>query len=410
MSGFVNGLVDSSMQCWGCPVFDRLFQVISAAAAAVYRQFSLFCILIFCLILVFYILYAVWKNIHDGVPDPLYQKSIKPILINSLFVFALLGLGVYLPRFVTTVTFEPVADMTLFYTQSMIKTDTETVEAKVTYQPKQMPDDGFYRPQLRDKIILLMKTTITVFQNYVHLGIAIMDKAFSWTALFGIGALVKHILMFMMGLFLAYNFFKLFMRFCFYFVDVIVAMTFFAFFFPLAVVLWAFKNSDAPDWVKKLGGEIGADQFKKVINAIIALTAAVITYTVIMVIIARFFSGDGVSMNELMDLILSGEIYAGALSDDNLAAMTVMGAIVMVYIVNFLADQVPKVAAEMLSAFDIKESDIKKATELSEGMADDATKVLKNVVDKVKEVGKVVTGKADDKKEEKKDDKKEEKK
>ena len=403
MNGWLNGLVDGSVQCWGCPVFDRLFQVISVAAAAVYRQFSLFCILIFCLILAFYILYSVWKNIKGGVEDPMYQKSIKPVLINSLFVFALLGLGVYLPRFVSTITFEPVAQMTLAYTQSMVNTNNETVNEKVTYQPKEMDDTGFYRPELRNTIIMLMKTTITQLQSYIKLGIAVMDNAFSWVALTGVGTLVKHILMFFMGLYLVYEFFKIFIKFCFYFVDIIVAMTFFAFFFPLSIVMFAFRNSDAPDWIKSLGKELGTGQIKNIINSIIALSAAVLTYTVVMVIIAKFFSNNGTSTTELMQLITSGQIFAGALSDDNLAAMTLMGCVVMVYVVNFLSDQVGEVTKMVMGVFDVKEE-----KSLSEGLANDAFTVTENVVKTVKDVGKVVFGgeKKDDKKEEKKEEKK----
>lgn len=403
MNSWLNGIVDGSVQCWGCPVFDRLFQVVSDASAAVYRQFSLFCILIFCIILAFYVLYAVWKNIKGGIDDPMYQKYFKPVLINSLFVFALLGMGVALPRFITTITFEPVADMTLIYTQSMVRMDNATVEKKVTYQPKAMDDTGFYRPQLRDKIIMLMKTTITQFQGYIKLGIAIMDNAFSWKALLGIGALLKHIIMFAIGLYLVYGFFKIFIRFCFYFVDIIVAMTFFAFFFPLSLVMFVFKNSEAPDWVKKLGGDLGAGQFKNVINAIISLASAVLTYTVIMVIIAKFFAAPGTSTVELMEMITNGSIYADALSDDNLATLTIAGCVVLIYVIDFLAAQVPQVTKMVMDTFDVQDNN-----KLSEGMADDALKVAGNIAKTVKDIGAKALGieSKDDKKEEKKDDKK----
>lgn len=401
MNGWVNPIIDGTVQCWGCPVFDRLFQVISSAAAGVYRQFSLFCILIFCLILAFYILFSVWKNLRGGGTDPFYQKSIKPVLINSLFVFALLGLGLYLPRFISTITFEPVAQMTLTYTQSMVNTNDETVNQKVSYQPQRMDESGFFRPQLRDTIIMLMKTTITQFQSYMKLGIAIMDKAFSWGALTGIGALVKHIIMFFMGLYLVYQFFKIFIKFCFYFVDVIVAMTFFAFFLPLSVVMFAFKNSDGPEWIKSIGSSLGMGQIKNVINAIISLASAVITYTVIMVIIAKFFSVSGASTTDLMQMITSGQIFAGALSDDNLAAMTLTGSIVLVYVINFLADQIPNVTKMVMGAFDMKE----EKPALGEEMGNNMSKLTENIVKTVKDVGSAVIS-GGEKKEEKKDEKK----
>ena len=392
MNNLLNPLVESGVQCWSCPIFDRLFQVISSAAGAVYHQFSLFCGLIFVLILTFYILYAVWKNIRSGVEDPMYQKSIKPVLINSLFVFALLGLGVQLPRFITTITFEPVADMTLIYAHTMVNTDIDTVNQKVTYEPKPMDDSGFYRPQLRDKIVLLMKTTITQFQGYIKLGIAIMDKAFSWNALLGVGVLIKHIIMFAMGLYLAYEFFRLFIRFCFYFVDTIVAMTFFAFFFPLSVVMFAFRDSNAPGWVKDIGKNLGADRFKSVINSIITLASAVLTYTVIMVIIAKFFSGDNASTVEIMEMITSGQIFADALSDDNLAMLTLSGCIVLVYLINFLSQQIPEVTKMVLTVFNVQEEH-----KLGDQLADDAFKLTGNIVKTVKDIGKTILSK-DDKK------------
>ena len=51
MNDFLNSLVDSSVQCWGCPVFDRLFQIVSNAAAAVYDQFVL-CDFVLCAVCV----------------------------------------------------------------------------------------------------------------------------------------------------------------------------------------------------------------------------------------------------------------------------------------------------------------------------------------------------------------------
>lgn len=385
MNGFMNSLVDSSVQCWGCPVFDRLFQIVSDAAAAVYDQFVIFCAILFCVLFAFYVINAVWKNMKGGVTDPFYQKSLKPVLINSLVALAFLSMGIVMPRFVTTITFEPVANIALIYTQSMLKTNPDTVNERVTYQPMEMSDDGFYRPQLRDTIIMLMKTTITQFQSYMKLGIAVMDKAFSLDALLGIGALIKHIILFFIGLYLFYGFFKLFIRFCFYFADIIVAMTFFAFFFPLSLILVAFKGSDAPGWLSSLGKNVGTGQFKKLINAIIALAAAVLTYTVIMVIIAKFFSAPGQSAAEIMDLITSGNIFAGDLSGDNLAAMTIGGCVILVYVLNYIYGQIPNVTSMVLDSFGVSQEN-----KLSEQLADDAMKLTTNIVETVKKAGATI--------------------
>ena len=383
MNEVINSFIDTTVQCYGCAVFDRLFQIVSNTAAAVYTKLAIFCVVIFCVLFAFYVINAVWKNLKEDVPDPFYQKSIKPLFINSIVALAFLSMGVALPRFITSITFEPVADVTLIYTQSMLRIDDETVNEQVTYQPTEMSDDGFYRPQLRDKIIMLMKTTITQFQSYMKLGIAVMDKAFSLKALLGIGSLIKHIILFFIGAYLFYGFFKFFVRFCFFFFFLIVAMTFFAFFFPLSLILVAFKGGSAPSWMSSLGKNVGTQQFKKLINSIIALASAVITYIIIMVIIAKFFSAPGQSTAEIMELITTGQIFAGDLSGDNLAAMTLGGCIILVYVLNFIYDQIPQVTSMILDSFGVSEEN-----RLSETLADDAMKLTTNIINSAKNIGK----------------------
>lgn len=386
MNGVMNTLVDQTVQCWGCPVFDRLFQIVSDAAGAVYGHFAFICAVLFCVMFAFFVLNAVWQNIKGGVSDPWYAKSVQPVLINSIVAMVLLGMGVYLPRFVTSVTFEPAAQIALAYTQSMIHMDSVDVNERVTYVPEPMSDDGFYRPQLRDTVIMLMKTTITQFQSYMKLGIAVMDSAFSWSALLGVGALIRHIIIFVIGLYLVYGFFKLFLRFCFYFADLIVAMTFFAFFFPLSLVMTAFKGAQhVPAWMGNIGKGLGTDQFKNLINAIISLAAAVITYTVIMVIIAKFFASSGTDTADLMHLITTGDVFAADLSDENVAGITLMGAIVLIYVLNFIYGQIPQVTKMILGAFNVSNEN-----KLSEQLADDAMKLAKNIANAATTAGKAL--------------------
>lgn len=201
MEDMMNSFVDSTIQCVGCPVFDRLFQIVSDAGAAAYGKFVILCMVLFCVLFAFVILNMVWKNMRSGPSPASYQKSLKTLAINSLVTLTFLGMGVALPRFVSTITFEPAAQVALIYTQSMLQTDNDVVNARVDYQPVQISDNGFFRPQLRDTIIMLMKTTITQFQNYMKLGIAIMDAALSWKALLGVGSLIKHIILLFIGVY-----------------------------------------------------------------------------------------------------------------------------------------------------------------------------------------------------------------
>ena len=383
MYRLVNSFVESTVQCWGCEVFDRLFQIVSNAAAAVYDKFVIFCAILFCVLFAFYLINAVWKNFKDGITDPLYQKSLKPLFINSLVSLTFLSMGVVLPRFITTITFEPVANITVIYTQSMLQTNPDEVNERVTYQPAKIEDDGFYRPQLRDSIVMLMKTTITQFQSYMKLGIAVMDKAFSLSALLSISSLIKHIILFFIGMYLFIGIFKLFLRFCFYFADIIVAMTFFAFFFPLSLILVAFKGDNAPKWMSGLGKDVGTNQFKKLIDSIVALAAAVLTYTVIMVILAKFFAEPGQGAADIMNMITSGEIYSDELSEENLQAMTLGGCVVLVYVLNFIYGQIPQVTSMVLSSFGVSSEN-----KLSEQLANDAMQLTNDVLNVVKQAGK----------------------
>ena len=410
MNNILSNFVDSTVQCYGCAIFDRLFQIVSAAAAKVYDRMAYLMVILFCVMFAFFVLNAVWQNIKGDAKDPWYQKSVRPVIFNSLIALTVLFMGVSVPRLVTQVTFEPTADIATIYTQSMLNIDPEFVNEHVTYQPVKISDDGFFRPQLRDKIIMLMKTTITQFQSYMKLGIAVMDGAFSWRALLGIGSLVKHIILFFVGLYLFYGFFKLFFRFCCYFADIIVAMTLFAFFFPLSIILIAFRGADdIPSWISGLGKKVGINQIKTLINAIVALAAAVITYTVIMVIIAKFFSAPDASVTDLMNSITTGNIFDSDLSYDNVESLTIMGAVVLVYVVGFIQEQIPQVSSMILSAFNVKSENT-----LSEQLANDAGTLTAATFNTIKNVGKVVlsggTSKEDKKndkpKEEKKDDKK----
>ena len=394
MTNIINSFIDNSVQCWGCGVFDRLFQIVSTAATQLYEQLTFLAMITFVALFTALIVNAVYQNIKSGGNDPFYKKSILKVFINAIVVLGLLGAGVAVPKMVTRVTIEPAALVALTYTQALTQQDMDTVEEKVTYQPMEMADDGFFRPQLRDTIIMLMKTTITQFQSYMKLGVAIMDSAFTWKALLGIGALIKHIGLFFIGLYLFYGFFKLFVRFCFYFVDIIVAMAFFAFFFPMSLMLLAFDGAEhIPDVVKNVSKHISKDQIKKLINAIVALASCVLTYTIIMMIIAKFFSDPDETNVALMEKIMSGEVFEADLNDENLEALTLMSVTVLVYVLNFIYKQIPQITSMILGVFGVSAEN-----QLSEKMADDALTLSKNVINTAVSVGKTIINGGEEKK------------
>ncbi len=384
MIDLTNILINSSVQCWGCAVFDRLFQIISIAAAAIYNKFATVCMILFIIFFAFYILNVIWQNISKkNAADIWYEKSLQHVFINAIVAFTLLGTGVIFPKFLTTITFEPAAQIALIYTDSVLQTNPEIINERVTYQPEKISDDGFFRPQLRDKIIMLMKTTITMFQTFMQLGIAIMDQAFSWSAMLSIGMFIKHLIIFFLGLFIFYNFFRLFLRFCFYFIDIIIAMAYFSFFFPLSLAMFAFKNAEnVPDWMSGIGKTYGTGKFKDVINSIVGLVAATISYTVIMVIIAKFFSANGISASELMSQILSGNVFNTELSEDNLGKLGIFSTIVLVYVLNYISNKIPTIQSTILSTF----GNISPKTQLGEEMATNVSQLTKNITDFIKKI------------------------
>ena len=185
-------------------------------------------------------------------------------------------------------------------------------------------------------------------------------------------------------------------------------MAFFAFFFPLSLILMSFKDAEhAPEWFGSLGKNVGANQIKNLINAIVTLGSTVLTFTVIMVVLAKFFSAPDASVNDLMTAITTGQIYDDDLNTENLKAMTLSGCIVLVYVLRYISDQIPKVSKMILSAFGVEEK-----KQYGDQLANDMMRLTGLALGTAKNVGSTVVngikGKLDEKKDaktEKKSDK-----
>ncbi len=397
MTDLGQSFINSTAQCWSCPVFDRLFQVVSNAAAAAYEKFVPLCTVLFCVIFAFYVFGAVWKNLTTGFQDGWFAKSLRPVFINSIFVLAFLGLGVALPRFITTVTFEPVAYVTQTYATAMVKMTPEAVAEHVTYEPLDIQDEkGIFRAQLRDAIINTAKVTITQFQGFMKLGVAIMDAGLSWGMFFGIGAFFKHLILIAIGAYLFWAFFKMFFRFLCYFADVIIAMAMFAFFFPLSLVTSAFKEAaDLPSWlswIKSLGKGVGVEQIKNLISSIISLGAAVITYTVILVIIVKFFADPDGGINNfetLMASVMDGTIFEMDLDTTGIDDLSLTSVIVLVFVLTFIYENIPKVTNMILGMFEVSAD----KNEAGKKLGDEFMTTTKGFYNLGKNVVKTIAGK-----------------
>lgn len=398
MNELAQSFIDNTAQCWTCPIFDRMFQIVSDAAAVAYPKFVIICTILFCAIFAFYVFGAVWKNMTGGFQDAWFSKSIRPVFINSLFALTFLGMGVMLPRFITQITFEPVAIVTQNYAAAMIDLTPEQIDAHVTYTPQPMDDStGIFRVELRDSIINTAKVTITMFQSFMKLGVAMLDAGFSWSMFLGIGAFVKHLLLAFIGIYLFWAFFKMFFTFLCYFTDVIIAMAMFAFFFPLSLVTAAFKEAaDVPywlTWIKNLGKGVGVEQIKNLISAIVSLGVAVITYTVILVIIAKFFAdpdGNVNNFNALLAAIMDGTVFETDLNQTGINDLTITSVVVLVYVLGFIYGKIPDITKTILAMFDVQASDNKVGEEFGK----DIMNATKGFTDKfIKKPAKIIIDK-----------------
>ncbi len=410
MDGMAISLTEEVVQCWGCAVFDRLFQIISVTGSEIYSHFTHICVIIFALLFTIFTFNAILKNFQEGFKDPFMKESFLKVFVRAVFALTLLSAGTVVPKVISNVIFEPVAAVTLEYSQAMINTTEEVVEEKVSYTPTNMIHDGIYSQDLRDKIIMLMETTITQFQSYIKLGIAIMDYGFSWSAFLGISIFFKHLVLFFMGFYLAWGFVKLFFKYCCYFADVIIAMAFFAFFFPLSMVMAVFKDvKAAPKWFGNIGKTVGVAQLKNLINAIVTLGSVILTYTIIIVIIAKFFTAADTSVADLMTAITSGEVHEEDINADAVYSLTLASFVVLIYVLNFVFDQIPQITKMVLSTFGVQENSTH-----SEQFAKDMGELAQLAYGNAVKVGSIIVRKGekkDDKenKEDKKDSKKENK-
>jgi hypothetical protein len=382
MQEFADSLIVSGTQCWTCPVFDKLFTIISNTAGAAYKKLAFFGVIIFCVMFAFYILNAVWENIKSGSSDSFFQKSVKPVVIKALVALTLLSAGLMVPRLISTVTFEPVAQITLAYSKSMLPEGYPVNDVYVSEE--QDGDQAFFTPKLRSTLLQLIKTSITNFQVYIQLGVDIINSAFAIETLLGIGTIIKHMIVFFIGIFLTYNFAKLFIKYSFCFMDIIVAMAMFAFFFPLSIILFIFKDAQsAPGWMKKLGSELGGGQIKKLVNAIVSVGATILTYTIIMVIIGGFLNLQGTTTESFADDTIA--LFNFDLDHSTAMQITLAGAIVLVYIINYIEQQIPQITKKILSTFGLSQED-----SLSKEMGENAWKLTTIVAEKTKNIAKTI--------------------
>lgn len=384
MQELANTFIDNVAQCWTCPIFDNLFAVVSDTAAALYERLSFFGVVIFSILFCFYVLNVVWTNIKDNIKDPLYQKTLKPVLLKSLMVLSLLSLGLTVPKVISKITFEPVAIVTLEFSKTILPEDYKIPD---NYSAIKLNEDGFFNPELRNTILQILQTSVANFQVFIKLGLAIVDAAFSFPTKIELWLIIKRLLIVFIGLFLTYNFAKLFIQYSFCFMDIILAMAMFAFFFPLSLVLFIFRGAaDLPGWMKNLGKDLGEKQVKQLINAIVSVAAAILTYTIIFLIIRGYLNGYELNAESIPTITES--ILNFDLDNPNVTQLTFSGSIVLVFVLNYLKGKIPDITNEIMSTFGVKQED-----KLSSEMGKNALALTSIVANQAKTLTGIVVNK-----------------
>ena len=389
MQELTNTLIDSAVQCWACPIFDNLFAVVSNSAAAIYERLSVFCVIIFSILFAFYVLNAFWQNTKSGMSDPFFQKSLKPVLIKSLMVLSLFALGLNVPKFISKITFEPVASITLEFSKAMIPYNQHTTD---NYQKLKINDNGFFAPELRDTIVQILQTSVANFQVYIKIGIGVISSVFSFPDRIDIGFIIKRILVLFVGLFLTYYFVRWFIKYSFCFMDIIIAMAMFAFFFPLSLVVFIFQGaSDVPGWMKNLGKTLGGQQIKKLINAIVSVATTMLIYTIVILLIRGYIYGNNLDASSVQNSVES--IMNFDIDNPNAIQITFFGSIVLVIILNYLIKQIPNITKEIMSRFGVSQENReseemgKNILALTDIVAGQAKQLVKNIVNPEEQKG-----------------------
>ena len=376
MQGWLGDIIDKGTACWACPVFDNLFIIISNTAASVYTELSKFGLIIFGVLFAFYVLNSVWQNIKNGMPDPFFQKSLRPVLIKSVAILSLLATGLYFPKFISRVTFEPAALMTLEYSKNLVSLQGKF---KSEYTPIKIDDSGFFNRDLRDTILELIQSNLTYFQQYIKFGMNLLDNIFVIPKQSLLSWLAKRFLILFIGLYLIYYFGKLFVQYSFCFMDIIVAMAMFSLFFPLSLVFSIFQGAqNLPDWMKNLGKNLGSSQIKKLVSAIVSVVASILGYTIIIIMIRGYLTGADLNITNFDQLIDFD------LDKPSAIQVTFFGSITLLFVANYIAAQIPDIKKEILKTLGLEENDSvsektgKDTWNLTEVVKDQTKQIIKN--------------------------------
>ena len=138
-----------------------------------------------------------------------------------------------------------------------------------------------------------------------------------------------------------------------------------------------------PGWMQNLGGDLGAGQIKRLINAIVSVASTILTYTIMMLIIRGFLDANGIDVNSIQNT--SESLFDFDLENSSAMQITFAGSIVLVYVVNYIADETKNITSKILSIFNVKQED-----KISTEMGENVFQLTKTVADQTKKLAQTI--------------------
>ena len=101
-----------------------------------------------------------------------------------------------------------------------------------------------------------------------------------------------------------------------------------------------------------------------------------------MLVIRGYLDGNGVDANSFQSTTES--LFEFDLENSDIMQITFAGAIVLIYVVNYIADQIPQITNKILSIFGVSQED-----KLSKEMGENALNMVNAVINGAKEIVKI---------------------
>ena len=111
--------------------------------------------------------------------------------------------------------------------------------------------------------------------------------------------------------------------------------------------------------------------------------STILTYTIIMLIIRGFLDANGVNADSIQNTTES--LFDFDLENSDAMQITFAGAVVLVYVIKDIANQIPKITEKILSVFNVKQE-----TSKSEEMGKNVLQLTQTIANTAKDLAKTI--------------------